>query len=191
MSRILALMLIAGCSGETTDTGRKPPEICNDAIDNDDDGLVDCDDSAECGGLQCATGTESDTGPTVELPDLELVFDVPAAYNFEFSGPGDCPLLIGTYEAINRTEFDAELDANCNQIGGDYPFTFSAPDCNQCPTKFLTNYQLEPGESVTVDITFVCEVGQQTFTADCITDISAEGAIPVEVRFTPTGTFVD
>ena len=69
MSRILALLLIAGCSGETTDTGRKPPEICNDAIDNDDDGLVDCDDTAECGGLQCAISVGA-RGSSASMPAL-------------------------------------------------------------------------------------------------------------------------
>ena len=31
----------AGCTGTDTDGGRKPPEICNDEIDNDDDGIID------------------------------------------------------------------------------------------------------------------------------------------------------
>ncbi len=190
---LVLLVLLAGMSGCTgeTDGGRKPPEICDDGIDNDDDGLIDCDDSAECGGLQCVTGQESDTGPTVDLPDLEIVLTPKNCCNFTFTGPEDCPMVVGTYEATNRSEDAvADLDASCDLIDGDPPFTFNTPNCPQCPVPYMTNVPVDPGETVIVEVIFGCTIGQ-TFTANCLTDITADGTNPGEVEksFQPTGTF--
>jgi len=191
---ILSLLWLAGLSGcsGSTDEGRKPPEICTDGIDNDDDGLIDCDDSAECGGLQCVTQQESDTG-TIDLPDLEITISPKSCCDFTFTGPGDCPMVIGTYDATNRSEESvAELDASCDLVGGDPPFSFNAPNCPQCPVPYLDNLHVDPGETVTVEIVFNCQIGQ-TFTADCNTDLSADDTDPGEVEkdFHPTGTLAE
>jgi hypothetical protein len=175
----IALLLLsvafgaAGCAGtDTTDEGgRKPPEICNDEIDNDEDGLVDCDDSAECGGLQCNTGTtDTDTGPTVDLPPAEILFSSKSCCDFTFAA-GECPKMIGTYQAANREpETDGELDASCDLIGDDPPLEFSVDGCPNCPIPYLTNQQVDPNTTVTVEVWFDCAV-QQTFEATCRTNI--------------------
>jgi hypothetical protein len=165
----------AGCTGtDTTDDGRKPPEICDDEIDNDDDGLVDCDDTAECGGLQCNTGTtDTDTGITTDLDPAEILFSVTDCCDFTFA-EGECPKLIGTYEAANREpETEGELDASCDLIGDDPPLSFSVIGCPNCPIPYLTNQPVDPNTTVTVEVWFDCAV-QQTFQATCRTNIEVD-----------------
>src|SRR5262245_59636238 len=99
---LLSGALGTGCSGDTTDPGRPPPEICDDGIDNADDGLIDCDDTEACGGLQCITNT-IDTDTTVPLDPAEIIFSAADCCNFTY-GQGDCPLLVGTFQAANREE---------------------------------------------------------------------------------------
>jgi len=162
-----------GCTGtDTDDGGRKPPEICNDEIDNDDDGLIDCDDSAECGGLQCNTGT-TDTDTTVELEEAEILFSAADCCDFTFS-QGECPKMIGTYQAANREpETDGELDASCDLIGDDPPLKFSVDGCPNCPIPYLTNQPVDPNTTVTVEVWFDCAV-VTTFKATCRTNIEVD-----------------
>jgi hypothetical protein len=189
---LLAFAVSAGCAGDPP-VGRPPPEDCQDGIDNDSDGLVDCDDSAECGGLQCQNANDTDTGITVDLPDLEIEIPPDTCCNFTFSDPADCPMVVGSYVVHNRTlESEAELDASCDLYEGDSPISFDVEGCSNCPTPFLTNFVVDPQTSVTVELVFNCSIGH-TFTANCLTDVKANGAIPAEVEKTlnPTGTYLE
>jgi hypothetical protein len=180
---------VTGCAGTDTDgEGRKPPEICNNEIDDDDDGLVDCDDELECGGLQCETDT-TDTDIVVELDPAEILFDPTSCCDFTFS-QGDCPMMIGTYQAANREEeIDGELDASCNLIGGEPPLSFSVAGCPNCPIPYLVNQPVDPNTTVTVEVWFDCAVAQ-TFEATCLTEIDVNPYTD-DREFTVTGTRVD
>jgi hypothetical protein len=175
---VLSGGLATGCSGTDTDPGRAPPEICDDGIDNDGDDLIDCDDTEACGGLQCITGT-TDTDITVPLDPAEILFDATTCCDFTFT-QGDCPLLVGTYQAAN---------ASCDLIGGTPPLSFTAPGCPNCPIPYLTNSPIDPDTTVTIEVWFECQVGE-TFTTTCHTKLDVD-PFSDEREFEVTGTRMD
>ncbi|MEM6931381.1 MAG: hypothetical protein AAF602_30905, partial [Myxococcota bacterium] len=82
--------------GEPMD--RPDPEICDDGIDNDGDGLVDCDDES-CGGINCQ---RQDTG--FEEAPVEIVISQSRCCDFTFNDQNCDGRLAGTIDIVNRTD---------------------------------------------------------------------------------------
>jgi hypothetical protein len=66
---------LVGCS-ENADNNRIETEICDDGIDNDGDGLVDCDDencssNIACFESNCADGIDNDNDGFKDCDDLD------------------------------------------------------------------------------------------------------------------------
>lgn len=165
---VVAVLALAACSGEPAPT-RQDPEICDDGIDNDKDGDIDCDDT-NCGGLPCQQQGDDDDDTTEPPPDIEFLYDAEACCNFDFSS-ADCPSkTIGTIAVINRSKKDsAEVDASCTAVGPDV-FTairWQAPGAST--VAFLVNAIVEPETQIELTAIYQCGGGiDQTFTTDCI-----------------------
>ncbi|MEZ4235467.1 MAG: hypothetical protein R3F59_04755 [Myxococcota bacterium] len=169
---------LAGCSGDGP-VQRPDPEICDDGIDNDGDGLVDCDDGDDCGGLACVThGDDDDT--VTEPPEVEIVLDedlcTGADCTFDYAG-SDCPQKeLGTFHVFNRTDdTDAEFQIYCNGVGPDGArvIQWKADGGQLRPT--LANVIIAPGDSLEVTAAFVCAAGiNQSFDTFCNAYVNAE-----------------
>lgn len=183
-------LLLAGCSGD--DNVKRPdPEICDDGEDNDKDGLVDCDDTADCGGLACRETFTTETGETAP-PTLEIVVN-DGCCDFSF-GSADCPQKsIGTVSIINRDpELEGQFTASCETVGPSLqPIEWKVVGSgNQVP--YLVNLPLAPESTVEVEAFFVCDAGvDQTFETVCrvvaeIEESSEEVSVEQEVTGTST-----
>lgn len=117
--RVAGLALILGCGG-----GDEPEvvEVCDNGLDDDRDGVEDCDDSdcsadAACtqtgdtGTTMTTTMTTSTTAPTgVTNPSSPLVLVMDPSYDFQNeAGLTACPQKIGRMVAQNPTAEDAHL----------------------------------------------------------------------------------
>ena len=169
MSRLFvpALLLTASCGGEGG--VRPPPEICDDRLDNDGDGLVDCDDEA-CGGLACTNGGGGGTTRPDPLDPVEILFDSQDCCDFTF-GPGDCNKIVGSYTIANRTDEDGELDISCDTPGGGstpaYRFTLSnQPKDDDDPRGGFSDFPIAPQSDVVVTQYYDCFTNQ-SFTTTC------------------------
>jgi hypothetical protein len=184
------LAVLGSCSGE--ETGPRPdPEICDDEIDNDGDGDVDCDDT-ECGGLPCLNrgDDDDDTGTTEPPPPVEVQYDPESCCDFEYavSTCGQAQ-AIGTLSFINRTEDEAgDYDISCDQVGGAFAIKFAVTGQGQ-PQPFLSGRPIDAGEQVSIDVIFACNVNQ-TFTVDCNAKVEA-GPYEDIVPFSITGSRSD
>jgi hypothetical protein len=163
--------LLVSCSGEAPYT-RPDPEICDDGADNDGDGLVDCDDKSDCGGIACRTTYTTDTAP--DLPDAEVLFNEDDCCDFTYSS-ADCPQLeIGSITFINRSgSEDGQIDVSCNDVGpNSVPAIQWAPQGSTHPSQFIINAPIYAGETVVMDAYFVCGGGVNfDFTTQCVSDI--------------------
>jgi hypothetical protein len=122
MSRFaVALFLVVGaCSGDDDGTTEPiGPETCDNGVDDNGNGLVDCEDSTFCGGLQCITTGDDDDDTTTELPEVEIDFSG-TSVEFTFTPQsGTCSQPIRTFTVVNRNEdLEAVVDANCDLING-------------------------------------------------------------------------
>lgn len=156
--------ILWGCSGETAE--RVPPEVCDDEIDNDGDGLVDCDDD-NCGGLPCQQKGQTETGDTDEPDALEILLNDDCC-DFSFAAD-DCPqMLIGSVTFINRDPEEAgSFDVSCDTVNNDPVIEWKVVGgANQSP--FLVNLPLAADSSVTVEAYYVCSPGlTQSFNTIC------------------------
>jgi hypothetical protein len=159
------------CSGDDG-TPRPDPEICDDGLDNDGDGAVDCDDT-NCGGIHCQDqGDDDDDAVEPEL--VEILLDEDDCCDFTF-GSADCPQKeIGTFSIINRsTEVEGNFDVSCDVVGPDLaPIEWQVVGgSNQVP--YLVNLPLPVETTVQIQAYFVCSPGlEQDFDTTC--HISAE-----------------
>lgn len=184
MTRLFPLsLLLAACSGTDGDTFTRP-EVCDDEVDNNGNGLVDCDDTAFCGGLQCeAPDTDFDTD--VPLPPLEITYSVATCCDFEWAA-ADCPKSIGTVGMINRGEEDAEVDINCDLVNTQPAVQWQVQGGSDSPTPFVVDIPLFAGSSITMEAFFNCNVSGQ-FTTQCRANIETEED-RVDKEFDITGT---
>ena len=163
MSRYAPLLLplavlAASCSG---DDGQEPipPEICDDGIDNDGDGLVDCDDEA-CGGLACRDpGDDDDDTGTEPPPVVEILFDPTDCCDFTFTVPNDCQKVVGSFSIINRSETEdgliKTLTCDIPQGGTQAAILFQLDDSTQ-KFPFVANAELDRNSQVDVTLWYDC-----------------------------------
>jgi hypothetical protein len=172
-------MALAGlgwaCSGDDG-TVRPDPEICDDEIDNDGNGLIDCEDSSACGGIHCQQ-TGDDDDDTAESELVEIVLDDDTCCDFTF-GAADCPQKeIGTFSIINRSpDVEGNFDVSCDTVGPNLaPIEWQvAGGSNQVP--YLVNLPLAPNATVEIQGYFVCTPGLEVdFTTTCHISAEVEG----------------
>lgn len=179
---LAAAAVTVSCSGtETEPEGR---EICGDDIDNNGNGLVDCDDTKYCGGLQCLpTTTGDDDDDTTELPVVEI--DDPGGNVFFTFTAGGCPQLVKTYHVVNRSDdTDGVVDASCDWLDTTSVFRW-VPD-GGTPTQFVVDEDLYAGTQMQLDMYFTCGINTE-FTTKCRVKGDV-GGITTDIEFDVTGT---
>ena len=151
-------LLLLGCSGGDT-PGRLDPEICDDDIDNNGDGLVDCEDTTACGGLVCRDPGDTDD-TDVEPEAVEIVYDPETCCDFSFDCPGQ-DKSIGRFSIVNRsTELDAFVDVSCGLVGPSLtPIEFQVVGSSQQPVPFLRDADLYAETSIEIEVFFACKPG--------------------------------
>lgn len=150
--------LLLSCSGAEP-TGRLDPEICDDDIDNNGDGLVDCEDETACGGLVCRDPGDTDD-TSVEPDAIEIIYDETACCDFSYECPGQ-DKSIGRFSLINHsTELDAFVDASCGLVGPSLsPIEFQVVGSSQPPVPFLRDADLYADTSIEIEVFFACKPG--------------------------------
>lgn len=184
--KVLALFLVAGaCSGG--DDGPKPlgVEICDNETDDNGNGLVDCEDTQFCGGLQCAPTTIGDDDDTV-LPDIEVDFGQNTV-DFTFTPQaGTCNVPIETITIINRSEeLEALVDANCDLVDGETLIGFDVNGANG--RAFVVDEPLPFGETMDLGMIFACRGRDTAFSTTCRVKADLGGLVD-EVEFQANGT---
>lgn len=112
-ARFLAGVALFACGGsDSADVGWSGFEICNNGLDDNGDGLVDCEDVA-CAGPACRL-PPTDTSPTVQGIVIEYE---PGECDFRFSA-NDCTMLICSIDVPNGTDGEALVNASCENPSG-------------------------------------------------------------------------
>lgn len=144
---------------------RADPEICDDGIDNNGDGLIDCDDDA-CGGIQCREGSGPDTGASDE--PVEIVIDNRKCCEFTFNEQNCSNLRAGTIDIVNRTDEDGAITYircdNTAEFGG--VVSFRVLNSGETPVDILATTTVPAQSTITVEAVFDCEA-DAAFTATC------------------------
>jgi len=185
----MLVLLMAACAGDET-TVPPPPEICDDGIDNDGDGLVDCEDEASCGGLACRDpGDDDDDSGTEPPPIVEVLFNADTCCDFDFSVPGDCQKEVGAFSIINRSE---TIDGLIKTLTCDIPpggteaaILFSLDD-NPQRYPFVANAELDRNSTVEVHVWYDC-YANQSFELPCRVKAEVDD-VADEVEWTTVGT---
>lgn len=156
MTAVLSLWLLWGCGGGSQTVTFS--EICDNEIDDDADGAVDCEDSdcAGQGSCEASGGTGTTTTPTgggalgtvvVTNPSSPIAMLLDASYDFEYQpGLTDCPVVLGRVIIDNQTAEAAQI--------------LAAADTGQ-PDAFLFEYVGQLGDAPWVDYP-VAAYGQAT-----------------------------
>ena len=144
---------------------RAEREICDDGVDNDGDGLIDCDDTDSCGGIPCQ-GVGADTGGSGE--PVEIVIEGRRCCDFTFNA-GNCNnRSAGTLDVINRTDNDGLITSiRCerkDQIIG-IPVGFRVDPLSDAKDA-LADVELPANSTVTVEAVFDCQT-EDPFTVSC------------------------
>lgn len=187
-SLALITVLGVGCSGNPPGT-RPDPEICDDGIDNDGNGLIDCEDTVSCGGLACRDA-DTDTNDTGDpLPPLEILIDSEDCCNFTFSNADCAGKPIGQFRIINRSDDDGTIDVTCDLpgTGGISAVEFRMND-NQTLRQFLTDAPMRSTSDNTIYMSYDCYTSQ-SFEIGC----RAKATLPSDVEelgFSVRGTYV-
>lgn len=190
MSRFaVALFLVVGaCSGDDDGTTEPiGPETCDNGVDDNGNGLVDCEDSTFCGGLQCVTTGDDDDDTTTELPEVEIDFSG-TSVEFTFTPQaGTCSQPIRTFTVVNRNEdLEAVVDANCDLInGGTAGIGFDVDGAS--PRQYVVDEPLAPATSMELGMFFACRGINDAFTTVCRVKVDLEG-ITDQVEFDANGT---
>ncbi|MBX2800555.1 MAG: hypothetical protein KTR31_22945 [Myxococcales bacterium] len=192
---LLMLLPLAACSGPATDVAAELPEICGDGIDNNDNGLVDCEDATYCGGPGCAAPPPTDEGFDTD----QLVFPGIEDLNCDFSfGTTDCSRKeLCTFTFENTSPDPATFNAECSTPAGggnkyDSAILFQVQGDNNAAGR-VSREPADAGETVLVTLYYDCFVAE-TFNVDC--EVRAEGTdgvIPLLTteNFEIQGTFIE
>ncbi|HHO51014.1 MAG TPA: hypothetical protein ENK18_09125 [Deltaproteobacteria bacterium] len=171
-SLTLSLSLSVGCSGEAPGT-HPEPEICDDGIDNNGNGLIDCEDSASCGGLVCRDNTNNTNDTGEPLPELEIFIDPDDCCDFTFSDADCAGKPIGQFTILNRSDEQGTIDVTCDVPGTGISVLEIRMNDNQVLRPFLTDAPMEPTSENTIYLSYDC-YALQTFEVGC----SAKATLP-------------
>jgi len=185
---LAVLPLLASCEQERV-APPPPPEICDDGIDNDEDGLVDCDDTESCGGINCQEpGGNEDTAPEPP-PIVEVIYDDADCCDFSFSVPDACDVITGTFRIINRSDDDGLIkNISCETPGKGTGAILEFAVGNSQPMEFVANARLPGLSDNTVNVWYDCFT-DQSFQVDCRAKAEVND-VESEVTWTVTGTAI-
>ncbi len=163
----MIISLLAGvlaCVVAEPEERTEPESDCADGIDNNGNGLVDCDDP-DCGGINCR---RFDTG--IDEQEVEIVIDQRDCCDFTFN-PTNCNnRLAGTIEVVNRTKSPGLVTfVRCDpkDFGNAVGFRVGS---DGIVDNALGNVPLAEESSVVIEAVFDCQT-DAAFTAEC--EISA------------------
>jgi hypothetical protein len=186
---VALLFLVGACSGDD-DTGPEPigPETCDNGVDDNGNGLVDCDDKAYCGGIQCIPTGDDDDDDTTEPPEVEIDFDG-STLDFSFTPQaGICSQPIRTITVVNRNEdVEALVDANCDLVGDAGTSAIGFDIDGQNPRAFIVDETLPAATSIEVGMIFACRGIDEPFSTNCRIKVDLSGLVD-EATFTANGT---
>jgi len=182
MSMVVALL---GCvTGEPRD--RVVGENCVNGIDDNNNGLIDCEDVDECSAnLACREGLGPDTGNSDE--PVEIVIDQRRCCDFTFNAKSCRNLTAGTFDIVNRTDNDGIITAvRCDAIDDvGIPVGFRVDPLDP-PDEFLNDVQVPAQSTVTVEAVFDCQA-KEPFSATCEAKVEV-GTLGDERGFLVRGT---
>lgn len=177
------LLTLCGCGGETEDTDLGP-EVCDNGLDDDKNGWVDCDDPA-CTGGACDTGTPYSTTTTpystltqgVTNPESGLKVLLDPSYDFQRESLTECPQQIGTVQLQNTTELDAHLVVWQEENDGIRPFRFELVEQGVGSGEYI-DWTIPASESGLILVTYACNMassftGVWNLTIDTAEDVNA------------------
>lgn len=169
MSRLTvlaALPLLFSCTnGPGTFEGF---EICNNGIDDNNDGLTDCEDEATCGGPDCRFNNSGETG--VQLGDVRIEWK-DGQCDFLY-GDADCTKLVCTILVTNDTEEEGFVTSSCdNPIENNYDNILDWRNAQQATgrTGGLSNSPLDAKDTAEIELYYDCFMPntEPKFTASC------------------------
>jgi len=113
-------IILVGCGGDTTTLGIDDLEIsasqCQDGLDNDEDGLIDCDDEDCQGFVFCVDGGDADSDSDVDT-DTDTDTDTDADTDTDTDTGTEMDCVIGNYTIKNSVDVDVLAAYTC--IEGD------------------------------------------------------------------------
>lgn len=179
-----AILLVA-CSGSSTDdTPFVGPETCDNGVDDNGNGLVDCADTDFCGGLACATGDDDDDDTGEPLAPVEVVYSAEDCCDFIIDT--ECPKSLGTVGVVNRTTEEAVLDASCDLVDGESPIVWQIKGGDDPPEAFIVNAPVSATTELTLEAFYNCAV-THGFVTTCRVKIDTEEE-EADVEFDVTAT---
>lgn len=185
---LLAALSLSACSGTDPGADFIPAEICDNGIDDNGNGLVDCDDSAFCGGAPClrqgGTGDTSGGGEPLVIGYQDKMCD------FLFS-EADCVQQICSIPVENNTDEDGVITANCeNPAKDNYEVVvkFRNVQENTGRLNALSASPFEKESSTTIELFYDC-FQLETFTTACTIQLDADDR-QEDVDFTIEGIFI-
>jgi len=159
----MGFVLLVGCGGgsEESDAG---PEICGNALDDDGNGLIDCDDPA-CSGSACETGDTgiSQTTPYSTLtqgvtnPESGLKVLLDPSYDFQRESLTECPQQIGIVQLQNTTDLDAHLVVYQDENDGVRPFRFELVEQGAGSGEYI-DWTIPASETGLILVTYACNM---------------------------------
>ncbi len=163
------------CDGQDATNGGGGVEICDDGIDNDGNGLIDCDDFAclfdfSCLLEDCTNGVDDNGDGAIDCDDITCILD-PACFGGGGNNGGPGTLCVDS--CIDSTGNDWSNDGYCDDGG---PNSFSALcdvgyDCSDCGARTDLD---EDGYASTSDYGDDCDDGDATINPGA-TDTPGDG----------------
>ena len=190
---VLPLFLTACTAGGDDTFTLLDPEVCDNGIDDNGNGLVDCDDASFCGGLVCrGDGGGGDTDTAVEQAPVEILFDESDCCDFSY-GLQDCnEKRIGEFRVANRTDSEGLIDASCEVpqgAGTDEVVVKFRNNQAGSVRDFLVNSPIDAGSETLITVFYDCFY-QETFQVSCQAEVEAEERSDT-IRWTIEGVFIE
>jgi len=179
------VLFVAGCNKDSGVDPKNPEIVCDDGIDDNGDGLVDCADPTCAADPACGTGTTTTggtTGGTTGLGDLAITLDPADCCTIQHQiGITECPQYVGTLTFTNSTGADVAHSASCTPASLGSAISFRRDTGGNPVPMDQVNAQLSDGGEV-YEMLFNCNE-TATFLVDCVAQIDDGSGAPVDLQF--------